>query len=401
MLLPLFRVLRGGKTFTVFKDAGGQDRWASISSTAYRDRDGEIVSSEALASAVALADLTGRRGPLRFWHVPGADIGDCDYQALAADGRFLIESGTFRRPEYARALKEAPGYQMSIGFLHPDSEPDAAGVFHHISIFERSLVPPGRAANTLTRITTKEAGMLSQEKLKALQELLGRDGAAALLASVQATDKEAQARGVAYKEAPAAPEEITINGVTYTLKAPMPPPEMMEAGATEMADGAMEEEAEAEGDNDGPILGPADIEMIAAAVVSKLMAAMDEASSKRAAFDEEMKAMGYARMKEATDALAPKLDALTRVLGQYVDDLPAGAGARASQGSPAGADDPLVAQAMKHAGAAPQTPPASPEEAILRWVERNNGGVLPWDVSARGALPEGVNPAQHQAPGTR
>jgi hypothetical protein len=39
---------------------------------------------------------------------------------------------------------------MSIGFVHDKTEPDANKVFNRISIFERSIVPAGRAANPMT-----------------------------------------------------------------------------------------------------------------------------------------------------------------------------------------------------------------------------------------------------------
>lgn len=81
------------ETLSVFK-AHGRYRWVLVSSCAYRDRDQEIVSTKALEGAVALADKTGYRGPLRWWHIRGVDLGDCDFQAI--HGRFLIESGTFR-----------------------------------------------------------------------------------------------------------------------------------------------------------------------------------------------------------------------------------------------------------------------------------------------------------------
>ncbi|HEY5990030.1 MAG TPA: hypothetical protein VIV12_27140, partial [Streptosporangiaceae bacterium] len=113
-------------TFTVFKDAHGADRWLAITTTAYEDRDSEIISTKAIGKAVAIGDTSGQRGPLRYWHVPGMDIGDCDFQAQGGPGgRFLIESGTFRNPAYARlgAAMAVKGYQMSPGFVHPRSQP--------------------------------------------------------------------------------------------------------------------------------------------------------------------------------------------------------------------------------------------------------------------------------------
>ena len=92
-----------GSGLHVYKDAAGRDRWLTITTTAYEDRDGEIITVKGIAHAVTHGDRTGQRGPLRFWHVPGLDLGDCDFQAQGGPGgRWLIESGTFRGPREAR-----------------------------------------------------------------------------------------------------------------------------------------------------------------------------------------------------------------------------------------------------------------------------------------------------------
>lgn len=243
------------ESFTVYKDASGADRWLSVSSTAYRDRDQEIVSTKALSGAVALADASGYRGPLRFWHVPGVELGDCDYQATAQDGRFLIESGTFRSPAIATAVKSHAGdYQMSIGFTHPPTEPDVNGVFTNIAIFERSLVPRGRASNPLTQfaLVKKETRMLTAEKQAQLTKLL--DGNAELLSGllgqVAATDKAMQDGGVAYKEAPdiraIIREELASLLADTTEKAAPPMMDMAdeETPAEDTAEGGVEEPGE-------------------------------------------------------------------------------------------------------------------------------------------------------------
>lgn len=367
----------------VFKDAAGADRWAAISSTAYRDRDGEIVSTAALEGAVALADATGQsRGPLRFWHVPGLDIGDCDFQAVAADGRVLIESGTFRRPAFAQAVKAVAGdYQMSIGFTHPTADPDPAGVFHTIQIFERSLVPAGRASNPFTRITTKERTMnIAPEKLTALKALLGDEGAAQLLAGVQQTDKAAQAAGVAFKSADAPPAEITLNGVTYTVKAPMPPAQMMQAAMTEAADAAAGmpapaaaeagEELEAEGE---AITDDTDLmDLTVGDLLNVLRQAMsgmyEDTAAKMAEMKQQYEAMGkaFGQMQQQKDDSAATLAAEVATLKQTLaateqrlkelegDQPSARGGYRASQ-SAATVIDPAT---LKAAGITPADAPA-------------------------------------------
>jgi hypothetical protein len=271
-------------SFTVYKDASGADRWVSVSSTAYRDRDREIVSTKALQGAVALADASGYRGPLRFWHVPGVEIGDCDFQATAQDGRFLIESGTFRSPALAAAVKShADGYQVSIGFTHPASEPDPNGVFSHIAIFERSLVPKGRASNPFTQVTlaTKEIRMLTTEKAAALKELLGGDQTLldGLLSQVATTDKAAQDGGVAYKDAetPAWAQALIgrIEAIETSLKAA---PVMVEGSpeeeAAEPPDEAMAEGDTSDGTGDENMLTGAEISAIAQQTAQVLLDAL-------------------------------------------------------------------------------------------------------------------------------
>lgn len=208
---------RRGKDFSVFKQANGRYRWLLISSSAYRDRDQEIVSQKALMGAVAIGDRTGYRGPLRWWHVPGLDIGDCDFQAM--HGRFLVESGTFRDERIGAAVaRKAHALQASIAFTHPPSDPDARGVFHHIAIFERSLTPYGRAANPLTRLAVKKDRSMDNVKREALKQLLGDDTFLdQLLGAADQTDKAMAAAGVEFKSAD--PEPVAE-------KAPPPEPEM-------------------------------------------------------------------------------------------------------------------------------------------------------------------------------
>jgi hypothetical protein len=138
--------------FTLIHTKDKKVRWVGISSTAHRDEDKEIVSRAALKDAVIRMKARGEYGPLRFWHEPGLELGSTDFVELTDDGKYLIESGLIA-PQYADKLKESlskSAWQMSIGFRHPRSEPDEDKIFHTIDIFERSIVPYGKAANRLT-----------------------------------------------------------------------------------------------------------------------------------------------------------------------------------------------------------------------------------------------------------
>lgn len=189
--------------FTVTKDAKtGEYRWTLISSSAYVDRDGEIVTEEALEKAVKRMDETGEYGELRWWHTPIV-LGKADFAAVYAHQ--LIESGTFVSKEVGEKTAAA-GSRLgaSIGFKHPATEPKA-GAYHDIDIKERSLLPRGKESNLFTRLSVRGGDMtvkdLSAEKRAGLVSLLGESEANRVLAAAFTTAKEADELGVTRKEA--------------------------------------------------------------------------------------------------------------------------------------------------------------------------------------------------------
>lgn len=294
-------------TFTVFKQADGQYRWIAFSSTAYRDRDGEIVSTKALEEDCARADADGNYGPLRWWHMKGVDIGDCDFNAM--HGRILVESGTFRDTHKAqRVQEEAPNLQLSIGFHHPDNEPDAHGVFHHIRRFERSLLPAGKASNLFTQLVVKENKHMLKEKIQALKTLLGGNDelVQSVLAQAETTQKSADEAGVAYKAADEMVEEMVAETED---KAPV--------------EEAVEVEVEA-----GPTVGSMRPDELIALLsealtqtISPLVGAMNM-EGKMSQHIDELKTMfsGYTKQKDASEAeQAERVATLEAALKEAVD----------------------------------------------------------------------------------
>lgn len=136
----------------VYKAADGVLRWMTRSATAFRDKDQEIVSKQALTLATAKLKASGTYGPLRWWHVGTLgepitlDIGDCDFSFLC--GETLYEGGTFRDPAFATMIKADD--EVSLGFLPLDK--DQNGVYYDIDIIERSLAPAGAARNLFTGV---------------------------------------------------------------------------------------------------------------------------------------------------------------------------------------------------------------------------------------------------------
>jgi hypothetical protein len=259
------------KSFLVYKDHAGQPRWIARTTTAYRDRDGEIISEAALDADSQRMMASKQFGPLRYWHIgqpdpqsehapwgPGVDIGTCDYSVVI--GRTRIESGTFTSLAIARKMAAvADDHEMSPGFLYTPDQPDRDGVFTRIRTFERSPVPRryARASNLFTGFAVKEHTMELPEmerRFKAMYQELGLTPEQGIELGQQllATEKAAQAQGVAFKEQ-SAPEEITINGVVYAVKAASPPMQMEPQNAPDAeddpalgGDGGVDEAAEGE-----------------------------------------------------------------------------------------------------------------------------------------------------------
>lgn len=203
----------------MFKQADGRLRWVMLSSNPYKDRDKQFVTEKSLHADVARTDKTREYGPLRWWHLgkvvwdvpgdwttvkagPGIDLGQCDFSAMV--GRMLVESGTFYNDAVgAKIAQKADRLEVSLGFAHPENEPDANGAFWHIKRFERSLTPKGRASNPFTSFTVKESkmsGPMADAKVAALKELgLDDDDVKSIVQSAQVSQKAIDDKGITFK----------------------------------------------------------------------------------------------------------------------------------------------------------------------------------------------------------
>ena len=336
--------------FVVFKDRHGHDRWLSVTTTAYLDADNEIISTKAIQQIVKHGDQTGQRGTLRFWHVPGMDIGVCDWQATAKDNRFLIESGTFNGPAQAAIGRKmaAKGYQMSPGFLHSRAQP-VNGVFDTIILFERSPVPFGRASNRFTRFLTKEQRMLNEEKRKEWQDIASEhpDLLQELLASVEKTDKAAQGQNVVYKDDRIAALEATVKALQEQVRTKMPmmdeekqDEDEMEAEEVAAVGDAMAEDAAMDDAGMDMMDDAALIRAIVQGVKAEL-SPMFDLEKKMSAFTNDIKGMvgGMYGQKEKQDTerqqeidqLRQQLQTTEQRLKELEGDQPSANGYRASE----------------------------------------------------------------------
>lgn len=310
------KMLNEDGNLLVFKDNFGVDRWLSYSSNAFKDREKEIVSTKFLMDAVEYADKTGDRGPLRLFHIPGADIGTCDFQGV--QGRFLIESGTFLDTPMALAGKayiqtcpEELG--VSIGFRHPvDAKKD--GVYDEGIIKERSVCPLIFAANPFTAFITMKGDSMESIRTDWLKKAIGEEFANDVLSKADAATKALEGQ-VAFKD------DAAILAAIETLKAVAPSDEAKGALDTlVLSFAAPAEKAET------PAVETAPVAEAIATALTPISEAMSEI------------AKAIAGINTKVDGVAASVEAVsTRVEATETSlkTLPAGAGAFRASTSPA------------------------------------------------------------------
>ncbi len=164
---------------------GDRYRWVAVSSTAFRDKEQDIISVEAYEKDLERRSEEGDYGPLLFWHVP-AELGRCDYRMI--EGVCLVESGLWNDDDLGEAARKAvekdPTYWgVSIGFLYNNATTDkdvqikgtrVRNLIKDIRTVERSVLPQGSAASLFTMIASEPEGeaQMDQKKKEALRKLL-------------------------------------------------------------------------------------------------------------------------------------------------------------------------------------------------------------------------------------
>lgn len=249
--------LPANRGFKVYRDLEGDLRWLSLSSNAFEDLDKELFTTKALEEAIEHADKTGERGPLLIYHVPSAEIGQCDYQAMA--GRFLVESGTFDDTPLGRKAVEYftnsdEEHQVSIGYeYHLGDEED--GIYEWTRIKERSVCPYGAAANPWTDFKVIGDNPMDARKAATLEKIFGKELAAGVISSAEERTKELE--GTTKFKENKSEETVTLDELNAAA----------EAAVTAILDSgkAMPSQAEIDKMPDGP----------AKAAMQKRMAAMD------------------------------------------------------------------------------------------------------------------------------
>ena len=213
MVKELWRKIVGGEAspndFFTKQQTDGRYRWTSISSTAFKDSDDEIVATEAIDKSLERAPKVGY-GPLLFWHEKGVQLGSCDFQRRS--GLCLVESGLWDETNVAKAARtsieaDAKPWGISIKFLAFKGAPSLVNntvvrtIWKDIQIVERSVLPKQKAATLFSAIQTEGGSVMLGEHIKELTKLLGDEKlVAAVVAQVDAVNKQGEKPTAVFKE---------------------------------------------------------------------------------------------------------------------------------------------------------------------------------------------------------
>lgn len=215
-----------GSALTVFKEGDGW-RWLGVVSNAYRDLDGENITSAAHREYVAHLDANPGEAPeLWSWHTPGtARKARADWWDYTDNG-FLWMSGPLTEAE-AKQMQTGEPLGMSHGFKAVKQGNDIV----YYRTFEVSELPITAAANPWTKIQTlqteeKQMGF-TPEKRAFLETRFGADRVKELEDAEGAQAKALTAAGVTFKAA----DEMAAEDKPPEPEAKQEPPEIEDAGS--------------------------------------------------------------------------------------------------------------------------------------------------------------------------
>ena len=211
------------------KNVNGQPWIIAYSTNAFEDREKEIFSTKALEKYVTQAEQKNDRGYFNFWHIPGTDFAEKQWQAVP--GRFLVEAGPFLDNEIGQAalkffeqfpdghIEIAPeGWGCSPEYRYLPEE-RKTGTYENIWITRTSILPRLAAANIWTKAGVEMA--YTEQQKQAANALFGESLAAKILGSAEDATKELEQADVRHKSADESPPETETpdNSVGVVLEA--------------------------------------------------------------------------------------------------------------------------------------------------------------------------------------
>lgn len=291
-------------SFKAFEDKNGEMRWISFSSNAFEDLEKELFTTKALEEAVEHAEKTGERGPLLLYHVPAAEVGQCDFQAV--QGRFLIESGTFSDTPLGRKALEYftnsdEEHQVSIGYTYKAGD-EQDGTYDWLRINERSVCPFGTAANPWTDFSLFGDKEMHEKQKEWMTKVFGEELAQGVIAKADSKTKELEDQNVRFKTTTeeSAQSEAFIRQLAEKLGAD-PDKAVEEAKALATAEAAKETAAVAEAPAEATQTGLSGEQLQAlASLINEMADRIDE-------IGEEVKSLKKATDEKVEEATLPRL----------------------------------------------------------------------------------------------
>jgi len=122
------KALEQGSTAFAFKALDGTTWWFQWTTNAFKDREGEIFTTQSISDFVDRKENQDVKGEFWFWHTPGSKFGTVRLQAIV--GRFLAQAGPFDDTAVGRAFKE---FFSAHSHSHPDIAPEGWGTSHSYS----------------------------------------------------------------------------------------------------------------------------------------------------------------------------------------------------------------------------------------------------------------------------
>jgi hypothetical protein len=221
--------------FSIFKQADETYRWMGVTSSGFRDRDHQLVTSDALKQDVARMNKEANFGETSFWHVmlkeenpqtldPGValDIANCDVSEMMGDVSNL-ESGVFYDNAVGKAFNDKQDqFGFSREFFYPASEPDAQGNYNKIHTFRRTILPKQHASNLMSAGTLSIAKETKEGKMATFEQIVGAAKRKEVEDMIKAKEKALSSSGVEKKEATGLTEarvkEIVGEALTSAFK---------------------------------------------------------------------------------------------------------------------------------------------------------------------------------------
>lgn len=190
-----------------FREASGfkalpDNKWVAWWTNAVRDNEHELFPRAAHDAYITRLKEGKVPYPELRWRHHNVSLGKAEW--VGREGLIVAAAGAWNTDKVGQKFyehykgKETPD-EVSHGFYY-DPRLRIGGVYWHYNTFEISPLPPGRAANQITRFTEVKEKTMNETDLAALKSIVGEDIAEAEIKAMAAASKDLAKLGVEFKE---------------------------------------------------------------------------------------------------------------------------------------------------------------------------------------------------------